>query len=592
MKFVFKTLLLFLFFFNLLFSQTKNPAKEVRAVWVATVTALDWPTTSGAENQKNETIRILDDLKSNNFNTVVLQVRSRGDLLYPSAIEPWAKALTGTLGRDPGYDPLQFWIDETHKRGMELHAWWNFSNTASETTPPPSVGLPHIAQTHPEWVKVAGTGGMYMDVGYPEAREYLINTAMEMVRGYDIDAIHFDYIRYLENIPNSWDSSAYRQYGGGMGLADWRRENINKFVRAIYDSIKAIKPRVKVGSTPVGNYDPVQGVGAALYGYSAVYCDSRRWLREGKHDYLAPQIYWALTGSYPFDKILDDWMKNSYGRHIWAGVASYQDQATNPSYSQTANIIQVSRNYKSVGNIFFRLRQYITRNNYESTKSSYQYPANIPAMPWIDNIPPGAPQNLRLTRVVTGNDTTWRLSWTKPAAGLDGDTAKYYNIYRSPWTVLDYEDGANLYHITNNTETTFTVTFAEPLTRNYYFWVSALDRNHVESTLSNRVTLNVTTDVDDLEKPVTFKLEQNYPNPFNPTTTIPYHISSRGNVRLSVYNVLGQEVKVLVDEVKDAGDYLVKFDASNLSTGVYLYRLDVSSDNKVFVDYKKMLLTK
>jgi uncharacterized lipoprotein YddW (UPF0748 family) len=582
-----------------LFSQNRNPAKEVRAVWIATVENMDWPTTSGETNQKNEAIRILDDLKNNNFNIVVLQIRSRGDLLYPSAIEPWATALTGTLGRDPGYDPLQFWIDETHKRGMEFHAWWNVSSTVSGNSAPTSVGLPHIAQTHPEWVKTLPTGytGMWMDVGYPEAREYLVNTAMEMVRGYDIDAIHFDFIRYNEGIINYgswWDSTAYRLYGGGMGLADWRRENINMFVRAIHDSIKAIKPWVKVGSAPVGNYDVLQGVGTALYGYSAVYCDSRRWLREGKHDYLAAQIYWPITGNYPFDRILDDWMKNSYGRHIWAGVGSYKDDPSNPNndvYRQTATLIQVSRNQKSAGNIFFRLRQYLTRNNYESIKSSYQYPANIPAMPWIDNIPPAAPQTLRITKV-TGNDTTWRLNWTKPAAGLDGDTAKYYNIYRSTWTAIDTEDGANLYHITTNSETSFTVTFAEPPTRNYYFVVTALDRNHVESTISNRVALMVTTDVDDLEKPVTFKLEQNYPNPFNPMTTIPYHISLRGNVRLSVYNVLGQEVKVLVDEVKDAGDYLVKFDASNLSTGVYLYRLDVSSDNKVFFDYKKMLLTK
>ena len=613
MKFVFKTLLLVLFSFVLVFSQTKQPTKEVRAVWIGTIgtsAGLDWPgsASSGGAAQRNEAIRILDGLKGNNFNTVVLQVRGRGDALYASKIEPWAACLTGTLGRDPGWDPLQFWVEETHNRGMEFHAWWNFSNTVSGTSAPTSAGLPHIAALQPTWVKAVGSS-MYMDVGIPEARNYLVNLAMEMVRGYDIDAIHFDFIRYLENTPDSWDQSTYNQHGDGMSRADWRRENINKFVRAIYDSIKAIKPWVKVGSTPIGNYEAgVPGVVSGLWGYSAVYCDSRRWLREGKHDYLAPQIYWNLEGNNPYRNILIDWVKNSSDRHIWGGVASYQADSssnkrydpitrdtiiiyTNPTYnvySNTARIIQATREEKSAGNIYFRLYQNITRNNYESTKSSYVYPVNIPSMPWLDSIPPAAPKNLTIAEI---DNKTWRLTWDKSSPGIDGDPALYYNIYRGIWTVIDYENGENLYHITTNDDNSFTVTFNEPPSRNYYFAVTALDRLHTESAPSNVVSITVTS-VADLDKPAEFKLEQNYPNPFNPATNIAYHISSRANVRLSVYNILGQEVRELVNEVKDAGDYIVKFDAGNLSTGVYLYRLEVSTGNKTYIDHKKMLLTK
>jgi hypothetical protein len=581
--------------------------------------------------------------------------------------------------------------------------------------------------------------------------------------------------------------------------ANWRRENINQFVRAIYDSVKVVKPWVKVGSTPIGNYAyGVPGVSNGLYGYSDVFCDSRRWLQEGKHDYLAPQIYWALTGNWPFNRILADWLANSYGRHIWGGVASYQNRPNDASYNvynQTAQIIQVSRDQKSAGNIFFRLRVNLEINNYASTKSSYLYPANIPTMPWLDSIPPGIPQNLTITKI---DEKTFQLTWDKAEPGTDGDTARYYNIYRSISPEIDYEDGANLYHITTNDNNTFTVNFTEPPERNYYFTVTALDRGNVESAPSNVVLIRVvdfddvssslgdiiplkitnvrSTDieilsleftgedadlfsftsipdfplviapsesvdlsvqftpnnslgiktadivieynssvqlseiiklkansiphepvisinlldlafgnvtvgdslqksvmitnggyedlvissvsingagfilpnkeqsinvrrssnyellvrflptaitdyngsitltqnatgststniqlsgkglevisVDDLEKPTEFKLEQNYPNPFNPTTNIVYHIPSRANVRLSVYNVLGQEVSVLVDEVKDAGNYVVKFDASNFSTGVYIYKINVSTSNKMFVNYKKMLLMK
>jgi uncharacterized lipoprotein YddW (UPF0748 family) len=597
-KFVLKTLLLVLFSFSLLVSQTKQPVKEVRAVWIATVSNLDWPSSaSTAEAQRADAINILDQLKANNFNTVVLQIRARGDALYPSEIEPWSRVLTGTFGREPGWNPLQFWLEETHKRGMEFHAWWNFAYVVSGNTVPTSVGLPHIGTTQPNWARVATNSdgsNIYMDVGLPEVRDYLVNTAMEMVRGYDIDAIHFDYIRYLERIPDSWDSSTYRAHNpDGMNLQDWRRENINMFVREIYDSIKAIKPWVKVGSTPVGNYAAgVPQVGSALYGYTDVFCDSRKWLREGKHDYLAPQIYWAITGNYPFNRILADWLDNSYGRHIWGGVASYKDEpnnANNNVYNQTAQIIQNSRDQKSAGNIFYRLREYITKNDYASTKSSYPYLANIPAMPWIDSIPPATPQNLIITKI---DDKTWQLTWDKVTPGADGDTAKYYNIYRSISSEIDYEDGENLYHITTNSNNSFTVKFAEAPTRNYYFLVTALDKNNVESAPSNIVPIIVTTDVADLEKPDEFKLYQNYPNPFNPTTNIAYHIPSRTNVRLSVYNILGQEVSVIVNEVKNAGDYLVKFDASNLSTGVYIYKIDVSIGNQGFIDHKKMLLTK
>lgn len=571
------------------FSQITPPTKEFRAVWLTTVSNLDYPKTSGAANQKNELIGIIQNLKNNNFNTVVLQVRSRGDLLYPSTIEPWATALTGQLGKDPGWDPLQVAIEECHKRGMELHAWWNFSLVANGTTAPASVGLPHVAAVHPEWAKPAGTQ-LFMDVGLPEVREYLVNLAMEMIRKYDVDAIHFDYIRYLENIPTSFDAATYSTYGGGMSLQDWRRENINKTVRAMYDSIKAVKPWVKVGSAPIGNYKSgVPGVGGALYGYTDVFQDSRRWLQEGKHDYLAPQIYWALTGNYPYNVILKNWVDNSYSRHIYGGIAAYKNDASGSGsvYSQIGDIIDQTRLLNSQGEIYFRYEN-ISAANFYGLKGRYATQANIPPMPWIDNTPTGTPSNFKISKI---DDKTYKLNWDKPAAGTDGDTVKYYNIYRSTSAIIDATNGNNLYKVTTTSDNEVTLTFTEAPDKNYYYAISALDRKNVESGLSN-VTGLLVTSVAEATLPETFKLEQNYPNPFNPSTNIGYVIGSKGFVTLKVYNLLGQEVSSLVNEVKNAGRYVVSFNAVNLPTGMYLYRLQVNSNNKIFSDFRKMLLTK
>ena len=565
------------------YSQLIPPTKEVRAVWIATVTGLDWPKTFGASDQKAELISLIQTMKNNNFNTFVFQVRSRGDLLYPSAIEPWAAALNGVLGMNPGWDPLQVAVDECHKRGMEMHAWWNFGVVSNTTTPPSSVGLQHVGTLHPTWAKAAGTQ-MFMDPGEPEARNYLVNLAMEMVRKYDVDAIHFDYMRYLENIPNSFDDADYAAYGGGMSRSDWRRENINMFVRAIYDSIKKIKPWVKVGSTPIGNYKAgVPGVGAALYGYTDCFQDSRRWMTEKKHDYLAPQIYWALGSAYPYNVILRDWLNNSGSRQVWGGIASYKTDV----YPQTERMIDTTRAQGGGGEIFFRYDN-ISPSNFAAVKSRYANPANIPPMPWIDSIPPGTPANLKVVKI---DDKNYKLTWDKAAAGTDGDTVKYYNIYRGITSAMNFNDVTNLLYITTNTDNNYTVTFSATPDKNYWYAVSALDGKNVESSRSNIVSV-IVTGIAGLNNPSEFRLEQNYPNPFNPSTNIAYTLGSKGSVKLTVYNVLGQEISIVVNEVKEAGRYVANFNASNLPTGMYIYKIQVTTNNKTYVDYKKMLLTK
>jgi len=262
-----------------LFSQV-YPKRETRAVWLTTVYGLDWPTakatsSSGIQQQKNELIQILDNLKSANFNTVIMQVRARGDLIYPSQYEPWATSLTGTLGRNPGYDPLKFAIEETHKRGMEFHAWWNVVKVKDDSTLPPNTNPPHIVLRHPEYVKYYKPNNeWWIDMGKPEARNYLINVVMELVRNYDIDGIHFDFIRYPN--PDFPDSDTYALYANEYpDINEWRREDINKFVRAVYDSIKRVKPWVKVGSAPIGIYRNIcDSSGVYIYSRNCGSCPS------------------------------------------------------------------------------------------------------------------------------------------------------------------------------------------------------------------------------------------------------------------------------------------------------------------------------
>jgi uncharacterized lipoprotein YddW (UPF0748 family) len=473
------------FFYILNLYSQNYPTKEVRGVWVGTVSQLDWPRGSGATAQKNSLLNIIQSMKEANFNTVVFQVRARGDLMYPSAIEPWAASLTNTkgiiYGTDPGYDPLQYAVDECHKRGMELHAWWNvFNVTIKDTAPVQYAGPTHVSRAHPDWVK-SYSGELFLDPGIPEVRTYLVSLVMEMVRKYDIDAVHFDYIRYPSSTYD--DAVTYAKYGNGQAKDDWRRENVTKFVREIYDSIMAVKPMMKIGSAVAGIYKSgIPGVGSGWYGYSAVYQNSQGWLQEKKHDYLAPMMYWALDYSTPYPLTLQDWVINNYGRHVYGGVGASVETV----YPQISRIVDTSRYFKSEGNFFFRY-YYIAQNNFSAIKNNYIYPANIPPMIWKDSIPPNTVKDLKIAKV---DNKTYKLSWNMLLKAEDGDLPKYFNIYRSTIPGFNSADARNLYKITVSNTTEFTDIFSSEPLQNYFYAVSALDKGNNESCLSNITSLN------------------------------------------------------------------------------------------------------
>lgn len=565
---MFVRLLFFLFLsFIICYAQ---PKEEVRAVWIATVFNLDWPRTTGMNNQMNEMRNLLDVLTDANFNTIMLQVRARGDLLYPSAIEPWSKALTGTLGGNPGYDPLQFVIDEAHKRGIEVHAWWNVYKVYGTGTPP-STNPPHVVLAKPELCKTYA-GEWWIDPGMPETKNYLLNLAMEMIRKYDIDAIHFDFIRYPNS--NFDDEQTYQLYGQGINKNDWRRNNITQFVYALYDSVQAVKPMLKVGSAPIGIYKKLSDCLTGFLGFDQVFQDSRRWLLARKHDYHSPQIYWDINTCPRYDSLAIDWIQNRNGRHIYPAVAVYRMSSADGNWPVSEILAQVdsTRKFGGQGQTFYRAQSiYSNQKDVRNllTSNQYEYPANIPPMPWKDDIKPNSPENLTLSAL---DSISILLEWKKPSTAADGDTAIYYNIFMDVNSPVDITDVKKMIKFRLVSDTTFVYSFQSQPSNNYYFAVTAYDRGYNESIPAEAAY--IVTNIDE-SKVISsdFFLYQNYPNPFNPSTKIRYRLQEDGYTRLSVHDILGNELDVLVNELQRKGNYEVNFENQNLASGLYFYIL-------------------
>jgi len=382
-------------------------ARETRGMWIATVANIDWPTrtTLSADQQRAEMVDILTRAAAAGINTIVFQVRPAADALYPSTLEPWASMLTGTQGTDPGYDPLAFAIREAHARGMELHAWINpfrAGNTADSAKLAPS----HLFNTRRELVRVYGTQ-LWLDPGEPEAQEHSLRVVADIARRYDVDAVHADdyFYPYVQNdaagrpIPFP-DDATYARHGAGMARGDWRRANIDRFVERMYREVHAIKPTIKVGISPFGIWRPgfpagVQGLDA----YASIYADSRKWLQEGWVDYLAPQLYWAISApqqSYP--ALLDWWFEQSTrGRHVWPGLAAYRvNNGTSSAFSlqEIPDQIRLTRTRRAgTGHFLYNTTWTLRRNDLANLLAGdlYREAALVPASPWLDGAAPPAP---------------------------------------------------------------------------------------------------------------------------------------------------------------------------------------------------------
>ncbi len=579
-------------------AQIVPPKREFRGAWIATVVNLDWPSnrTYPPSTQRAELTTLLDKLKAIGINVVVFQVRPECDALYQSSIEPWSYYLTGAQGMAPNpvWDPLQFAIDEAHKRGMELHAWFN-PYRAIKKVGAYSIAPGHVSQVHPEWtMQFALSGGGYeklLDPGIPEVRDYDLSVIMDVVRRYDVDGIHWDDYFYSYSGISNQDSASWRLYNRGFSnIADWRRDNVNLLVQAVHDSIQAVKPWVKFGISPFGIWK--NGIPSGISGMSAyddIYCDAVTWMSHRWLDYLSPQLYWAFGGGQDYGKLMPWWSLMRNGRHLYPGQAAYRIKDVNWGSSELPNQIRLDRtNGYAQGSLFFRAAYGVVDNPKgfaDSLKNDlYKYPAIMPAMTWKDSVPPLPPVNLMASEEA-GRIT---LTWSNPPVAADGETASHFVVYRADSTALDPSDPRQIRLLTPFDSTGFVDSVNVKPYVKYTYLVTSLDRLWNESDTTAKVTFTITGVGEEPILASDFSLEQNYPNPFNPTSTIVFTLNTGGRTTLKVYDLLGREVSTLVDDVVSAGRHSVAFNGSNLASGVYFYRLTSGS----FSAAKKMILQK
>ena len=370
------------------------PKNEFRAVWIATVVNIDWPK-SGAdpvEKQKADYLEILETKKKLNYNAVIVQIRSVGDAFYPSKLAPWSKYLTGKEGQAPNpyFDPLEWMITQAHNRGFEFHAWLN-PYRATMDLKTEALSPEHDYFKHPEWMIKYG-GKYYYNPALPEVQTHLIAVVDEVVRNYDIDAIHFDDYFYPYKITgeNFNDTESFKKYGNGMKLDDWRRLNVNNFVKYTSYSIKSIKPWVQFGISPFGvwrnkSVDPKgSDTQSGQTNYDDLFADPMEWMEHSWVDYILPQLYWSLdhrTASY--SKLIKWWSENSKNTAVYIGNGSYKVNAdsdkrwNNPS--EIPNQIDVTRSYKNInGNAFFSAKSFVNKNKAVTKllmENQYKYPA-------------------------------------------------------------------------------------------------------------------------------------------------------------------------------------------------------------------------
>lgn len=423
--------------------------REFRATWVTTVSSLDWPktkvTTTGNATQinaqKREWDTFLDQAEAAGLNALCLQVRGAGDAIWPSQILPWSNCLTGTRGKNPGYDPLAYAIQTAHARGIEIHAWLNpyrHETTATHFTNDP------IRQNHPDWLlqyNSSSFSGTILDPGNPEVRNHIYAIISELVENYDLDGIIFDdYFYGYGGTPNELDAASRAQYKpASMSISDWRRQNVNTMVQGVYNTIAASsRPWVRFGIGPFGIWTTSASV-AQSYGltnpsgltgsnpYETLYCNTVEWMKQGYVDYVAPQIYWSsTTAGHGYDmlcpwwsnvaKIMSDQLPGTKQVHMWPAMAIYQGWMTLDELSTEIGYNRESDRLDAPGCIMFR--QAFLRDDMRTQLSGNEFTSAAlpPAMHWKQTASLEAPTHLTLT--------SGTLSWT--------GTADRYTVYAFP----------------------------------------------------------------------------------------------------------------------------------------------------------------
>ncbi len=409
--------------------------REFRAVWLVTVNNSDWPSRPGLStwDQQQELLALLNKAVELKLNAVIFHVRTGADAFYDSPYEPWAQFLTGVQGRapEPYWDPLAFAVAEAHKRGLELHAWFN-PYKAHYTKDTAAAARNQIVRQRPDVVYPYGRF-VWMDPGIPEVRRRALRAIMDVVRRYDVDGVHIDdfFYPYPEKdssgatieFPDSATYAKYLKSGGNLAKDDWRRHNIDVFVQQMYEGVKRLKPWVKVGISPFGIWRPgypeqIRGFDA----YAQIYADSRKWLEQGWLDYFTPQLYWhidPLEQSYPV--LLDWWLdQNPKHRHVWPGLFTGRVGANGANSWPSEEIVrqvELTRERAAkgaTGNVHFPTRVFVRDPDSLDEKLGrlYAEPALVPASPWLNARVPAMP-SIRVAIDAATGDRLLRLWWSK-----------------------------------------------------------------------------------------------------------------------------------------------------------------------------------
>ncbi len=478
-------------------AQTAAPKREFRGVWIATVGNIDWPSKPGlsAQQQQQEFINRLNFLQRCGFNAVIVQVRPAADAFYESAFEPWSRYLSGKQGQPPfpKYDPLGFMIQETHKRNMELHAWFNpyraLVNSSVNPNPPG-----HATRTHPEWIIRYGTKA-YFDPGNPEARNYILNVLVDVVKRYDIDALHIDdyFYPYPEKGKSFPDDNSYKKYNNGLELAEWRRNNVNTFISQLNRMIKAEKPWVRFGISPFGIWrnSSQSAEGSATRGtscYDDLYSDVRLWLENKWVDYVAPQLYWEHNHRVaPFNVLLPWWVDNAFGRNLYIGLGVYRMVSGSGPWAGSNEIlrqIRATREAHANGVVMYSMSSFdkISPALADSLQNRYfNHIAIPPATPWLGDgsLPPSPLVSIKTERQKVV------LNWENNAYSHKG---LKYVVYRFAGDdIIDLENAANIMAISQQEQ------FIDPegtSLKNVRYVVTSLDHLWVESKASNIVAID------------------------------------------------------------------------------------------------------
>ncbi len=403
------------------------PVRELRGAWIATVANIDWPSKPGlpVAQQKAELIALLDRAAALHLNAIFFQVRPVADAFYASPHEPWSEYLTGVQGKMPSpfYDPLTLAVTAAHQRGLQLHAWFNpFRAGHPEAKSPPAAN--HAVRTHPELIRHYGSE-TWFDPGEPEAQARALNAVLDVLKRYDVDGIVFDDYFYPYPQKDSQkrelpfpDDASWKKYGGASGLSrnDWRRDNVNRFVQKISQSVHAAKPGVLFGISPFGIWRPGTPAGIspkALDAYDKLYADGRRWLTNGWVDYLAPQLYWPIAQQeLSFTTLLQWWrQQNPKGRHVWAGLYD----AMLPAEEIGRQIPALRSQSVDRGAIHYHLRSILDNPALNAIiRTQYSQPALVPATPWLDATPPDQPK-LAVTAGKSSTTVRWGNGGAEPA---------------------------------------------------------------------------------------------------------------------------------------------------------------------------------